>query len=126
MDGIKNFLMFVYSNWTTILVCAGLIVGIAKKSKDYFSKSTDEKVEIVKAQISETMLDFISIAELDWEDWKKAGSIKRSQVISDIYKEYPILSKVVNQKELIKWIDDEIDNSLDTLREVIKNNKDSE
>lgn len=126
MDGIKNFLMFVYSNWTTILVCAGLIVGIVKKSKDYFSKSTDEKVEIAKAQISETMLDFISIAELDWEDWKKAGSIKRSQVISDIYKEYPILSKVVNQKELIKWIDDEIDNSLDTLREVIKNNKDSE
>lgn len=124
MDGIKNFLQLLYSNWTGILVCAGLIVGIVQRTKVYFSKSKDERVEVAKTQIKETMLKLITKAEVDYEDWNKAGSIKRSQVIKEIFEEYPILLKVANQESLIQWIDDEIDNSLKTLREVIKNNSD--
>ena len=68
------------------------------------------------------MLKLITDAEVDYEEWNKAGSIKRSQVIGQIYKEYPILSKIVNQSELIEWIDNEINISLKTLREIIKQN----
>lgn len=123
MSGVQNFLSLLYENWTTILVCIGLIIGIVKKTIDYMSKSKDERVDIVKEQIQQTILKMISDAELEWEEWDKAGSIKRSQVIKQIYEEYPILSKVIDQTELVKWIDNQIDSALDTLRDVIKENQ---
>lgn len=123
LTGLQNFLNIINANWTTILVCAGLIIGIVKKIQNYLSKSDDEKIEIAKAQIKQVILKKISDAEVNYEEWNKAGSIKRSQVIAEIYKDYPILSKVASQEEIIKWIDKEIDNSLVTLRDVIKNNK---
>lgn len=123
--GLQNFLNIINDNWTTILVCTGLIVGIVKKTQDYLSKSDDEKIEIAKAQIKQVILKKISDAEVDYEEWNKAGSIKRSQVITEIYKEYPILSKVVDQTELTKYIDDAIDDALVELRKVIDSNKTS-
>lgn len=123
MKGIKNLLSFLYENWTLILVCAGLIVGIAKKTMDFFSKTDEEKIEIAKKQISEAMLKMVTVAEKDFMEWEKAGSIKRSQVIKQIYDEYPILSKAVDQEALIKWIDDAIDESLVALRKIIEENK---
>lgn len=123
LTGLQNFLNIINDNWTTILVCVGLIVGIVKKTQDYLSKSDDEKIKIAKAQIKQVILKKISDAEVDYEEWNKAGSIKRSQVISEIYKEYPILSKVVDQTELIEWIDSEIDVTLKTLRSIIKENE---
>lgn len=123
LTGLQNFLNIINDNWTTILVCAGLIVGIVKKTQDYLSKSDDEKIEIAKAQIKQVILKKISDAEVDYEEWNKAGSIKRSQVITEIYKEYPILSKVVDQTELTKYIDDAIDDALVELRKVIDSNK---
>ena len=123
LDGIKNFLQLINNNWTTILVIIGLIIAITKKIKSYLSKSDEEKIEIAKQQVKEIILKLTSDAEVDYDEWKKAGSIKRSQVIKDIFIEYPILSKVVNQEELIKWIDETIDDALVTLREIVKENK---
>lgn len=123
LAGLQNFLNIINDNWTTILVCAGLIVGIVKKTQDYLSKSDDEKIKIAKAQIKQVILKKISDAEVDYEEWNKAGSIKRSQVIAEIYREYPILSKVVDQTELTKYIDDAIDDALVELRKVIDSNK---
>lgn len=123
LTGLQNFFNIINDNWTTILVCAGLIVGIVKKAQDYLSKSDDEKIKIAKAQIKQVILKKISDAEVDYEEWNKAGSIKRSQVIAEIYKEYPILSKVVDQTELTKYIDDAIDDALVELRKVIDSNK---
>ena len=115
LTGLQNFLNIINDNWTTILVCAGLIVGIVKKTQDYLSKSDDEKIKIAKAQIKQVILKKISDAEVDYEEWNKAGSI--------IYREYPILSKVVDQTELTKYIDDAIDDALVELRKVIDSNK---
>lgn len=122
MAGIQNFLQFIEENWVSILVCIGLIVSIVRKTIDFFSRPSDEQVRLAKDQISQVMLKLITDAEVDYEEWNKAGSIKRSQVIGQIYKEYPILSKIVNQSELIEWIDNEINISLKTLREIIKQN----
>lgn len=122
MEGLQKFLQLLNDNWTSILVCIGLVIGIVKKTQDYMSKSQDEKIEIAKNQIQTTILKMISDAEVDWQEWSKAGSIKRAQVIKQIYEEYPILSKVVDQKALIEWIDEQIDSALDTLREIVKTN----
>lgn len=122
MEGLQKFLQLLNDNWTSILVCIGLVIGIVKKTQDYMSKSQDEKIEIAKKQIQTTILKMISDAEVDWQEWSKAGSIKRAQVIKQIYEEYPILSKVIDQKALIEWIDEQIDSALDTLREIVKTN----
>lgn len=123
LNGIENFLSIINNNWTTIIVIIGLVIAIVKKAKDYFGKSDEEKIAIAKAQISETMLKLITDAEVDYEDWNKAGSIKRSQVIKEIFNEYPILSKVANQDEIITYIDYMIDSSLRELRKTIEENK---
>nr|DAK25328.1 MAG TPA: holin [Caudoviricetes sp.] len=123
LNGIKNFLSLINDNWTTILVIVGLALALWKKIESYSKLSTNKKIEIAKKQISENILKLITQAEKDYAEWEKAGSIKRSEVISEIYKEYPILAKVVNQEELVKWIDEQIDNALPTLRDIIKQNE---
>lgn len=124
LNGIKNFLEFLNANWTVIAVLLGLAVALIQKVKAFIGKTDEEKVQIAKKQIKEIMLKMVSEAELDFEDWNKAGAIKRSQVISQIYEMYPILSKVIDQNELIKWLDMEINTSLQTLEDIIDVNKD--
>lgn len=122
LKGISNTLGILYENWSTILVCIGFIVGIVIKTKKYFQTAKEKRVAIVKAQISQIMLQLITEAELTYEEWTKAGSIKRSQVIQTIYEKYPILSKVANQDEIIAWLDETINDSLKTMREIFKEN----
>ena len=123
LNGIVNFLMFINNNWVTIVVLVGLVVGIVQKVMAFVKNKEDAKVEIAKAQAKETILHMVEQAESEYIDWNKAGQIKRSEVIGKIYKEYPILSRVVDQEQMIAWIDEAIDNSLVTLRAVLKENK---
>ncbi len=123
MNGINSFLEFVNNNWTAIMVMIGLCIALFRKLSSYLKKSDEEKVEIAKVYIKECILKMITDAELDFEEWNKAGSIKRSQVINVIYEKYPVLAKVANQQDIINWIDTEIDNALVTLRDVISENK---
>lgn len=120
LDGIKNFLQLINDNWMNIAIIIGLIIAIVKKAVSYFSKSDEEKIAIAKTQISQGILKLVADAEEDYSDWASAGAIKRSQVIDLIYKEYPILEKVVDQDSLIQWIDEQIDSALPTLREIIE------
>lgn len=122
LNGINKFLTFINNNWTSIVVLIGLLVGLYIKIKNFVSKSKEERIEFVKIQIKESMLKMITDAEINFESWNKAGSIKRSQVIKQIYDQYPILSKIVNQEAFIQWVDTEINNSLKTLREIVNNN----
>lgn len=123
LEGIKNFLQLIEANWTLILVIIGLGISLKNKIKNYMALSEEQKIEIAKEQLREMILKLVSDAEEDYLEFKQAGSIKRSQVISQIFAEFPVLSKVMEQEELIKFIDNEIDNALVTLREVIENNK---
>ena len=126
LDGLKNFLQFIEANWTTILICLGIVIGLYQRAKVYFKKDKQERYEIAKQQIKEIMLKKITTAEIDFAEWNKSGSIKRSQVIEEIYKQFPILSKVADQEAVVAWIDEEINNSLKTLRTVVKENENKE
>lgn len=122
LNGIQNFLQFINDNWTAIIIIISLIIAIVQKIKKYFTKSNAERVEIAKSQISEIVLKLISDAEIDYESWNRAGSIKRSQVIQEIFEKYPVLNKVSNQSEIIEWIDEAINNSLKELRKIVAEN----
>ena len=123
LNGIQKFLELINDNWTTTMVILGLAAAIAQKAKNYLAKSDDEKIAIAKMQIRETILKLVAEAEMDYEEWNVAGSIKRAQVINQIYEQYPVLSKIVDQPELVAWIDEQIDDALGTLRHIIKENE---
>lgn len=123
LNGVQNFLQFINDNWTSIIIIISLIIAIIQKARSYFSKSNDEKIITAKSQIKEIILKMITDAEVDYEDWNKAGSIKRAQVIQKIFNDYPVLSKVTNQEELVKWIDITINEALKELRKIVAENQ---
>lgn len=124
LDGIKNFLQFVNNNWTTIIIIISLCITLYYKIKSYITQSKDERIKVAKKQIQEVILKLISDAEYDYEEYIKAGSIKRAQVIQKIFEDYPVLTKVADQTALVEWIDETIDEALKTLREIVAiNNK---
>lgn len=123
LNGIVNFLMFINDNWVSIVVLVGVVIGIVQKVITFVKTNQDKKVEVAKAQAKETILHMVEQAETEYSAWNKAGQIKRSEVVGKIYKEYPVLSKVIDQEKMIAWIDETIDSSLVTLREVLKENK---
>lgn len=122
LDGIRNFLMFVNEHWTEIVVIAGLGLAIWKKAEAYLKKTDEEKIQIAKDQLRETILKFVTKAEVDYDDWVKAGAVKRAQVIDEIFAKYPILNRVTNQESLISEIDTMIDEALNELREILSKN----
>ena len=118
-EQVKNLMMCLSNNLVQILVCIGLIAIITNQVYKFLSKSKEEKIEIVKAQIKNILLKLVADAEMQYLDVSKAGAIKRAKVIKEIFDQYPILSKVVNQEKLIAWLDEEIDNALVVLKNII-------
>lgn len=126
LTGIQNFLQFINDNWTAIVIIIALVMSIVLKIKNLFTKDKDGQIEIAKAQIKQIVLKLITDAEVDYSDISSAGSIKRAQVIKQIFNDYPILTKVSNQESIIEWIDDTINNSLKELRKIVAVNKQKE
>ena len=122
LTGINNVLMLINDHWTEITILIGMALLLHKKIRAYLAKSKEEKMEIALKQAREIILDRVTAAEIDYADWKKAGAIKRAQVLDEIFATYPILGKITNQEEVIKKLDEYIDESLATLREVIETN----
>ena len=122
LTGINNVLMLINDHWTEITILIGMALLLYKKIRAYLAKSKEEKMEIALKQAREIILDRVTAAEIDYDDWKQAGAIKRAQVLDEIFAAYPILGKITNQEEVIKKLDEYIDEALETLREVIETN----
>lgn len=120
LKSIQTLLQFIIDNWTSIIIIFGLALSLAAKIRDYIKLSKEEKINIAKQQIEEIMLKLVTDAEEDYLEWVNAGSIKRSQVIEQIYAMYPALSKVANQEELIVWLDGAIDDALKIMRDIFE------
>lgn len=121
-EGIKNFLFFLYENWTMILVLAGCGIGVGIQVVKYLSTSKDAKITQAKRVIETIMLKLVTEAEEAYLDLKKSGAIKRSVVIAEIYEQFPILNKVIDQNALILWLDKQINIALETLRKTLEEN----
>ena len=128
--GLNNLLDLIINQWATIAAFLSLLWIVYKKIQqlvnkiiEWYKLSDNEKIECAKSQIKQSMLKYITDAELIYDDMQSSGQIKRSQVIKTIYQEFPILSKVQNHDELINWIDEQINTSLKILREIKKKNE---
>ena len=122
MKGLQNFLFWLNENYVYLLVCIGLVVLLVNKVKAFLSKSDEDKIEYALSTIKEIMLKYVTEAEIEYTDMKGAGSIKRAQVINQMYQQFPILAKVADQQRVIEMIDTAIDEALPTLRQIIKEN----
>lgn len=120
LTSIQNLLQFINDNWTSLIVIFGLCLSIALKLKSYLKLSKEEKITVAKKQVEEIVLKLVTDAEENYCEWTSAGSIKRAQVIDEIFKKYPVLSKVTNQEQLIAWIDETIDEALKTMRAIFE------
>lgn len=121
--GIKNFLDLINQNWTLITVIIGLGILVYRKIKSYLSLSEQEKIDLAIERVRITALKMVSDAEQAYDEWVKAGFIKRAEVIDQIFKDYPILSKVTDQKTLIETLDNIIDDALEEMRKVFSENE---
>ena len=118
MKSLTELLTFLNNNWTFIVIIIGLALMLYKKIQSYMKLSTDEKIDAALTVIRNTIVSKMVDAQLDWYGIKDAGSAKRSEVISQIYDEYPILKAYSNQDELIKEIDKIIDQALNEVKEL--------
>jgi anionic cell wall polymer biosynthesis LytR-Cps2A-Psr (LCP) family protein len=127
LKGIQNFLQYITDNWTTITIIIALVIGlyfrIKVKVQGYMKQSKEEKIANAKKQASEVIMKWITDAEMDYIDWQKAGSIKRSQVIEKVFEKFPVLATITNQDEIIAWIDETINTSLKDLRKIVAENQ---
>lgn len=108
------------SSWTVIIILIGIGLGLYEKIRKYISLSKDEKINLAKDALKVNVLKYMSDAEVDWSNFKKAGEIKRAQVIAKVYTDFPVLKEYVSQEDLIKYIDGLIDEYLGTVTKVVR------
>lgn len=132
MEGIMNLLSWINENWASLVTVIVIVLVILSKARTFYfdwkNKTEEEKQEELnkaiknaKIAIANNILSYVSDAEVNWSAWIKMGDIKRSEVIKQLYIDYPILLQVVNQDELIQFIDDCINKALEIVREKIRN-----
>ena len=122
LNGIKVFLQFINDYWTSIMIIISILASIYVKVKTFMKKSKEERIVAAKMQSKEIVLKLVADAELEYGDWAKAGSLKRSEVIQRIFENYPVLSAITDQKTVINWIDMAINDSLKELDKVVSEN----
>lgn len=134
MNGIKNLLSWINENWASLVTIAALVFAIYKKAEktviDWKNQSEEEKkaaeaiaIANAKKALGSFILSWVARCEIEWNDkGSELGPIKRADVIDQIYTEYPVLLNVVNQEELLSYIDDLIDEALVTVRERVRKN----
>lgn len=128
MEGIKNTLTIIEDNWTNILIVLSCLFAIYRKVKKYVNMNNEEKnkeKEEIKEEtlkiVKTVLLKLMSEAEIEWNDFEKSGSIKRSQVIKELYNEFPILKEFTDQDKLLEIIDNMINEEKSKMDEVINN-----
>ena len=119
LNAVAEFLKFANNYWTVVIIIIGLAYALSDKITKYLATSTADNIEMAKKALKENLLKYMADAEIEWSSYEKAGEIKRAQVISKIYEDYPILKEYVDQDELIKFIDKQIDSMKSEIDKVI-------
>lgn len=132
MESLVKLAEFVKSNWASVTVIIGVAVAIYFKIKqeiDKYRKMSEaekqaeiqKQIEKVRSILSDQVLALVATAEIAWSDEGcKLGPVKRSEVIRKIYVQYPVLTYVADQEELLAYIDKLIDEALETVRKTVR------
>lgn len=113
--GVKIF-EFIRENWFVIVISVAVVIYTVE---ELLILSKEEKVAAAKYIIVVSIDAIVAEAELKFADYEKAGHLKRSYVIQTIYEKHPELNKVIEQEEILDWIDKLIEISVARLKTTI-------
>ena len=112
---------FLDSAWSIFLVLLGIFIFLYNKITNYMKLTKEQKVEAALKVVKAELLKLMSDAEIEWQDFNKSGEIKKSQVISEIYKKFPFLAEYISQDELTEKIGEMIEEQKAKMDEIINN-----
>jgi di/tripeptidase len=124
MTGFNNFIHLIQSQWTNIIVVIAIIATVIRTTLNYSALSQEQRVQSALKVINEELMKLMCQAEIQWKDYKKSGDLKRSQVIKDIYNQFPFLSKYMDQDALVKKIYEMIDKQMDNMNNLLNKTDD--
>jgi DNA-binding transcriptional regulator YdaS (Cro superfamily) len=119
MQGLINLFRFIGNNWPILIILAGIIIVAVNKIVDFMKSSNEEKIATILALVAQVMKEKVAKAEIDWSDYKKTGQIKKSQVISEIYDQFPELATLISSDELEEKLSELIDDALIEINKTI-------
>ena len=119
MTGINNTIALINQYWSTLIALVGFVFLLSVEIKKYLKMSDEEKVQAALKAIKPILLKHMSEAEVKWDNYKKAGELKKSAVIQKVYDQFPVLKTYKNQDELIKMIETMIDEQLVEVNRII-------
>lgn len=119
MNGINNTLNFIFENWSNLVFIAAFLFILINRVRSFFALSKEDQVEAALKVVRTQLLKFMSEAEINWKDFEKSGAIKKSEVITRIYQEFPILKEYVDQDTLIQTIVDMINEGMAEMNKII-------
>lgn len=119
MTGITNLYNLFMNYWTYAVILIALIVGGINRYIAFTKLTKEQQVEAALSIVKTEVLKLMSDAEIEWEDYKKSGALKKSQVITNIYSEFPILKNVIDQDTLIAKIEELIDSEMENMNNII-------
>ena len=103
-----------------------IVVGAFGAFKSYMKvqkMTKEQKVEAALKVVKEEILSLMSNAEVEWKEYKKSGALKRSKVLTDIYKQFPFLSTYIDQDTLCQKIYDMIEAEMENMKNIMTDKK---
>ena len=111
----ERIIQFITDNWFFIVIAIGVAIYVYE---EVIQRSNKEKIIIAKHLVAVGIDALVAEAEIKFADYEKSGQFKRSYVIQIIFEKYPVLTKVVEQEQLLDWIDKLIEESVARLKMV--------
>ena len=120
-DIVNNVVNSLSNSLPTIIIVLAIIIGVVRMVIQYSKMTKEERVNAALKVIKEELLKLMSDAEIEWEDYKKSGELKKSQVLKEIYSQFPFLATYIDQDTLVNKLYELIDNEMENMNKIINN-----
>ena len=118
---VNNVVNSLSNSLPTIIIVIAIIIGVVRMVIQYSKMTKEERVNTALKVIKEELLKLMSDAEIEWEDYKKSGELKKSQVLKEIYSQFPFLATYIDQDTLVNKLYELIDNEMENMNKIINN-----
>ena len=119
MDSLSLLKDFITNYWSFFILIICLFVIVTETIEKFKGMSEEQRIEALMKLIKELIIKLMADAEINWSEITKSGKIKRAEVISEVYKQYPILSTFKDQEAIIAEIDKMIDEAVDEVEKFV-------
>ena len=101
-----------------IVLVLAILAGI-REYKKYMNMSKEDRLKAILTIVKKEVLELMCSAEEIYSEYEKSGKLKESNVISEIYEKFPVLSEFKNQDEIIDIISGFIKDEMDSMNKIV-------